>query len=151
MPFIYKLVIRCQAYLNCKLILLRYHSYSMFICLNRHENSTNGWIMSSFFFLIYICNFLIPIVKWFHINGSGTFQGLNLHISEIEKLCKEFPSTVVLLDHLAFCKPPTWAPPCLDFVTVSLSISCEVKIIKSCSDTFRFAEMMRKIKPSLIF
>ncbi|XP_034680856.1 4-sulfomuconolactone hydrolase [Vitis riparia] len=34
-------------------------------------------------------------------------KGLNLHISEIEKLCTEFPSTVVLLDHLAFCKPPT--------------------------------------------
>jgi len=37
------------------------------------------------------------------------FQGLRLHLSEIEKLCTEFPSTVVLLDHLAFCKPPTWA------------------------------------------
>ncbi|XP_021892815.1 uncharacterized protein LOC110810828 [Carica papaya] len=33
-------------------------------------------------------------------------KGLNLHISEIEELCTEFPSTVVLLDHLGFCKPP---------------------------------------------
>ncbi|KAF8040939.1 hypothetical protein BT93_B2994 [Corymbia citriodora subsp. variegata] len=38
--------------------------------------------------------------------GFMCMKGLNLHISEIEKLCKEFPSTVVLLDHLAFCKPP---------------------------------------------
>ncbi|XP_058194600.1 uncharacterized protein LOC131311255 isoform X2 [Rhododendron vialii] len=34
-------------------------------------------------------------------------QGLNLHLSEIERLCTEFPSTIVMLDHLAFCKPPT--------------------------------------------
>ncbi|MED6209930.1 hypothetical protein PIB30_059410 [Stylosanthes scabra] len=33
-------------------------------------------------------------------------KGLDLHISEIEQLCTEFPSTVVILDHLAFCKPP---------------------------------------------
>ncbi|KAL2329647.1 hypothetical protein Fmac_017228 [Flemingia macrophylla] len=33
-------------------------------------------------------------------------KGLDLHISEIEQLCTEFPSTVVLLDHLSFCKPP---------------------------------------------
>ncbi|XP_010044853.2 4-sulfomuconolactone hydrolase, partial [Eucalyptus grandis] len=38
--------------------------------------------------------------------GFMCMKGLNLHISEIEELCKEFPSTVVLLDHLAFCKPP---------------------------------------------
>ncbi|KAF6137927.1 hypothetical protein GIB67_041800 [Kingdonia uniflora] len=33
-------------------------------------------------------------------------KGLNLHISEIEELCTEFPSTIVLLDHVAFCRPP---------------------------------------------
>ncbi|CAN4091723.1 unnamed protein product [Withania somnifera] len=33
-------------------------------------------------------------------------KGLHLHLQEIEELCTEFPSTVVLLDHLAFCKPP---------------------------------------------
>ncbi|KAL1291169.1 hypothetical protein HN51_059728 [Arachis hypogaea] len=33
-------------------------------------------------------------------------QGLDLHISEIEQLCTEFSSTIVILDHLAFCKPP---------------------------------------------
>ncbi|KAI3817427.1 hypothetical protein L1987_11217 [Smallanthus sonchifolius] len=38
--------------------------------------------------------------------GFMCMKGLNLHISEIQKLCSEFPKTVVLLDHLAFCKPP---------------------------------------------
>lgn len=38
--------------------------------------------------------------------GFMCMKGLDLHISEIEQLCTEFPSTVVLLDHLAFCKPP---------------------------------------------
>lgn len=38
--------------------------------------------------------------------GFMCFKGLNLHIAEIEELCTEFPSTVVILDHLAFCKPP---------------------------------------------
>ncbi|KAK7340831.1 hypothetical protein VNO77_21545 [Canavalia gladiata] len=33
-------------------------------------------------------------------------KGLGLYISEVEQLCTEFPSTVVLLDHLALCKPP---------------------------------------------
>ncbi|KAL9386667.1 hypothetical protein Peur_019791 [Populus x canadensis] len=39
--------------------------------------------------------------------GFMCMKGLNLHISEIQELCTEFPSTVVLLDHLSFCKPPT--------------------------------------------
>ncbi|XP_010090670.2 uncharacterized protein LOC21400471 [Morus notabilis] len=39
--------------------------------------------------------------------GFMCMKGLSLHISEIEELCTEFPRTVVLLDHLAFCKPPT--------------------------------------------
>ncbi|OWM89793.1 hypothetical protein CDL15_Pgr024541 [Punica granatum] len=38
--------------------------------------------------------------------GFMCMKGLNLHISEIEQLCTEFPSTVVQLDHVAFCKPP---------------------------------------------
>ncbi|KAK8466155.1 hypothetical protein PHAVU_008G016700 [Phaseolus vulgaris] len=40
--------------------------------------------------------------------GFMCMKGLGLHISEIEQLCTEFPSTVVLLDHLAFCKPPVY-------------------------------------------
>ncbi|KAJ4710785.1 4-sulfomuconolactone hydrolase-like [Melia azedarach] len=39
--------------------------------------------------------------------GFMCMKGLNLHITEIEELCTEFPSTPVLLDHLAFCTPPT--------------------------------------------
>lgn len=39
--------------------------------------------------------------------GFMCMKGLNLHLSEIEKLCTEFPSTAVMLDHVAFCKPPT--------------------------------------------
>lgn len=38
--------------------------------------------------------------------GFMCMKGLNLHIEEIKTLCSEFPSTVVLLDHMAFCKPP---------------------------------------------
>ncbi|KAL3511473.1 hypothetical protein ACH5RR_030874 [Cinchona calisaya] len=38
--------------------------------------------------------------------GFMCMKGLNLHISEIKELCTEFPKTTVLLDHLAFCKPP---------------------------------------------
>ncbi|KDP26848.1 hypothetical protein JCGZ_18006 [Jatropha curcas] len=38
--------------------------------------------------------------------GFMCFKGLKLHIEEIQELCTEFPSTVVLLDHLGFCKPP---------------------------------------------
>ncbi|KAI9168890.1 hypothetical protein LWI28_003435 [Acer negundo] len=39
--------------------------------------------------------------------GIMCMKGLSLHISEIEELCTEYPATPVLLDHLAFCKPPT--------------------------------------------
>ncbi|XP_010929582.1 uncharacterized protein [Elaeis guineensis] len=38
--------------------------------------------------------------------GIMCMKGLSLHISEIEELCTTYPSTVVLLDHMAFCKPP---------------------------------------------
>ncbi|XP_075475129.1 uncharacterized protein LOC142505883 isoform X1 [Primulina tabacum] len=39
--------------------------------------------------------------------GIMCMKGLDLHLMEIEQLCTEFPSTVVLLDHVTFCKPPT--------------------------------------------
>ncbi|KHN13852.1 hypothetical protein glysoja_016136 [Glycine soja] len=42
-----------------------------------------------------------------HAIQTTTTQGLGPYISEIVQLCTEFPSTVVLLDHLAFCKPPS--------------------------------------------
>ncbi|XP_073279137.1 uncharacterized protein [Primulina huaijiensis] len=38
--------------------------------------------------------------------GIMCMKGLDLHLMEIEQLCTEFPSTVVLLDHVTFCKPP---------------------------------------------
>ncbi|XP_047311100.1 uncharacterized protein LOC124914565 [Impatiens glandulifera] len=38
--------------------------------------------------------------------GFMCMKGLNLHIADIEIFCSEYPSTTVLLDHLAFCKPP---------------------------------------------
>ncbi|KAL3656018.1 hypothetical protein CASFOL_000414 [Castilleja foliolosa] len=38
--------------------------------------------------------------------GFMCMKGLLLHLPEIEQLCTEFPSTVVLLDHMGFCKPP---------------------------------------------
>ncbi|KZV42672.1 hypothetical protein F511_25155 [Dorcoceras hygrometricum] len=39
--------------------------------------------------------------------GFMCMKGLDLHLMEIQQLCTEFPSTLVLLDHIAFCKPPT--------------------------------------------
>ncbi|KAG6536063.1 hypothetical protein ZIOFF_001105 [Zingiber officinale] len=38
--------------------------------------------------------------------GFMCMKGLSLHISEIEELCESYSSTVVLLDHMGFCKPP---------------------------------------------
>ncbi|XP_022145165.1 uncharacterized protein LOC111014678 [Momordica charantia] len=38
--------------------------------------------------------------------GFMCMKGLSLHVEEIKELCTEFPSTIVLLDHLGFCKPP---------------------------------------------
>ncbi|XP_057494144.1 uncharacterized protein LOC130779488 [Actinidia eriantha] len=43
------------------------------------------------------------------ISYLRSLQGLNLHLSEIEELCTEFPKTVVMLDHVAFGKPPILA------------------------------------------
>ncbi|XP_021723056.1 uncharacterized protein LOC110690513 [Chenopodium quinoa] len=39
--------------------------------------------------------------------GFMCMKGLNLHFSEIEELCTEYPTTTVLIDHMGFCKPPT--------------------------------------------
>ncbi|CAN1247381.1 hypothetical protein LINPERPRIM_LOCUS6297 [Linum perenne] len=39
--------------------------------------------------------------------GFMCMKGLSLHISEIKKLCTNFSSTPVLIDHLSFCEPPT--------------------------------------------
>ncbi|CAM6127928.1 unnamed protein product [Calypogeia fissa] len=39
--------------------------------------------------------------------GFMCFKGLLLHIKDIEELCLEFPSTVVMIDHFGFCKPAT--------------------------------------------
>ncbi|XP_058103063.1 uncharacterized protein LOC131246719 isoform X3 [Magnolia sinica] len=33
-------------------------------------------------------------------------KGINVHFSEIEELCSEFPLTPVIIDHVGFCKPP---------------------------------------------
>ncbi|KAJ8475674.1 hypothetical protein OPV22_019401 [Ensete ventricosum] len=38
--------------------------------------------------------------------GIMCMKGLSLHISEIEELCEDYPSTIVILDHMGFCKPP---------------------------------------------
>ncbi|KAJ6809998.1 uncharacterized protein M6B38_157245 [Iris pallida] len=50
---------------------------------------------------------LLPLTFVKMTRLQKTCKGLGLHISEIVELCSEFPSTVVLLDHMAFCKPPT--------------------------------------------
>jgi len=36
--------------------------------------------------------------------GFMCFQGLMLHIKDIETLCTDYPSTKVLIDHFGFCK-----------------------------------------------
>ncbi|KAJ7561860.1 hypothetical protein O6H91_03G044400 [Diphasiastrum complanatum] len=38
--------------------------------------------------------------------GFMCFKGLLLHVEEIEDLCSQSPSTIVLIDHFGFCKPP---------------------------------------------
>ncbi|XP_072980630.1 uncharacterized protein [Typha angustifolia] len=38
--------------------------------------------------------------------GIMCMKGLSLYISDIEELCTSFPSTVVIIDHMGFCKPP---------------------------------------------
>ncbi|XP_058103064.1 uncharacterized protein LOC131246719 isoform X4 [Magnolia sinica] len=38
--------------------------------------------------------------------GFMCLKGINVHFSEIEELCSEFPLTPVIIDHVGFCKPP---------------------------------------------
>ncbi|XP_024041096.1 uncharacterized protein LOC18044825 isoform X2 [Citrus clementina] len=67
-------------------------------------------------------------------------QGLNLHISEIEELCTEFPSTTVLLDHLAFCKPPSNDEESLAFSNL-LKLSRFPQVYVKFSALFRVSRM----------
>uniref|UniRef100_A0A804UMD5 Amidohydrolase-related domain-containing protein n=1 Tax=Zea mays TaxID=4577 RepID=A0A804UMD5_MAIZE len=39
--------------------------------------------------------------------GIMTMKGVGPYIQEIEELCRDYPATTVILDHMAFCKPPT--------------------------------------------
>lgn len=59
-------------------------------------------------FLFFSLDVLWPsfcLLKKIGMHYEYFFQGLGLHVSEIEELCTAFPSTVVLLDHLGFTKP----------------------------------------------
>ncbi|KVI05691.1 Amidohydrolase 2 [Cynara cardunculus var. scolymus] len=73
--------------------------------------------------------------------GIMCMKGLNLHISEIEKLCTEFPKTTLVLDHLGFCKPPTSAlfllPSPLLFLLEHHLISLAVLVYVKFSGLFR--------------
>ncbi|XP_066347076.1 uncharacterized protein [Miscanthus floridulus] len=35
-----------------------------------------------------------------------TMKGIAPYIQEIEELCRDYPATTVILDHMSFCKPP---------------------------------------------
>ncbi|XP_057949673.1 uncharacterized protein LOC131144812 isoform X2 [Malania oleifera] len=72
--------------------------------------------------------------------GFMCMKGLNLHISEIEKLCLEFPATIVLLDHLAFCKPPTNDEESLS-LTKLLKLSRFPQVYVKFSALFRVSRM----------
>ncbi|XP_030956645.1 uncharacterized protein LOC115978894 [Quercus lobata] len=72
--------------------------------------------------------------------GFMCMKGLRLHLSEIEKLCTEFPSTVVLLDHLAFCKPPTNDDESLAFSEL-LNLSRFPQVYVKFSALFRVSRM----------
>ncbi|XP_047066034.1 4-sulfomuconolactone hydrolase [Lolium rigidum] len=39
--------------------------------------------------------------------GIMVMKGISSYIQEIEELCMDYPATTVILDHMAFCKPPT--------------------------------------------
>ncbi|XP_072147995.1 uncharacterized protein [Setaria viridis] len=39
--------------------------------------------------------------------GIMVMKGIILYIQEIDELCRDIPETTVILDHMAFCKPPT--------------------------------------------
>ncbi|XP_062156507.1 uncharacterized protein LOC133864229 isoform X2 [Alnus glutinosa] len=72
--------------------------------------------------------------------GFMCMKGLSLHVSEIEKLCTEFPSTIVLLDHLAFCKPPTDDDESLAFSEL-LKLSRFPQVYVKLSALFRVSRM----------
>ncbi|GAY44161.1 Amidohydro-rel domain-containing protein [Citrus sinensis] len=72
--------------------------------------------------------------------GFMCMKGLNLHISEIEELCTEFPSTTVLLDHLAFCKPPSNDEESLAFSNL-LKLSRFPQVYVKFSALFRVSRM----------
>ncbi|XP_044490153.1 uncharacterized protein LOC123214449 [Mangifera indica] len=72
--------------------------------------------------------------------GFLCMKGLNLHISEIEELCTEFPSTNVLLDHLGFCKQPTNDDESLAFSKL-LKLSRFPQVYIKFSALFRLSRM----------
>ncbi|KAJ0038011.1 hypothetical protein Pint_23767 [Pistacia integerrima] len=72
--------------------------------------------------------------------GFMCMKGLNLHISEIEELCNEFPSTTVLLDHLGFCKQPTNDDESLAFSRL-LKLSRFPQVYIKFSALFRLSRM----------
>ncbi|CAN6548654.1 unnamed protein product [Malus baccata var. baccata] len=72
--------------------------------------------------------------------GFMCMKGLGLHISEIEELCTEFPSTAVLLDHLAFCKPPINDEEKLTFSAL-LQLSRFPQVYVKFSALFRLSRM----------
>nr|TKV95158.1 hypothetical protein SEVIR_9G343100v2 [Setaria viridis] len=39
--------------------------------------------------------------------GIMVMKGIGLYIQELEELCRDYPESTVILDHMAFCKPPT--------------------------------------------
>ncbi|CAN6227886.1 unnamed protein product [Urochloa humidicola] len=38
--------------------------------------------------------------------GIMVMKGISLYVQEIEELCRDYPETTIILDHMAFCKPP---------------------------------------------
>ncbi|XP_002514873.2 4-sulfomuconolactone hydrolase [Ricinus communis] len=72
--------------------------------------------------------------------GFMCFKGLDLHIAEIQELCTEFPSTVVLLDHLGFCKPSTNYEESLTFSEL-LKLSRFPEVYIKFSALFRVSRM----------
>ena len=72
--------------------------------------------------------------------GFMCMKGLDLHISEIEELCTQFPSTIVLLDHLAFYKPPTNEEESQTFTRL-LNLSRFPKVYVKFSALFRVSRL----------
>ncbi|CAK7336119.1 unnamed protein product [Dovyalis caffra] len=72
--------------------------------------------------------------------GFMCMKGLDLHLSEIQELCTEYPSTVVLLDHLGFCKPPANDEESLSFSEL-LKLSKFPQVYIKFSALFRVSRM----------